>query len=572
MRFYGSLTNLACVLVLSVLSLVTLSSGARSAESAELPQSFDVGDFKLRGDQSEIVRGHLRQEALNRGQTFDESQDVGVALREACKRGPRILISMLAAPDDYVVELALEGLALKFGAGATAAAPKVLRLIEDSRQQERIAQLAVYTLKRISRPDDPSVVAALVAQLQRTAPEKFQLKATLTEVIGSSGASGQSALPLLKEQLQSENTPLQYRSFLAIAAIERASIPRGNRVSELRSLENLSPGSLLALFEEITNSPATQAKALSLLMRSSGDESPKYMRCLALEALRRTEVRAPEGVQMILSNLASDDAYLRASAALALASLDTNAVIAVPALVRALSQAHEEVRLQSAITLKRFGPKAAPAAEALAQALKKSTEYTPEVELAAYLEALKAIGPGARSASETLVALLPESSPLLRNRNKVVVHHLRGFILATLAEIGIPKQTLPFVLDGLANADATLAYAYMFASASRAAGALGPEARVVVPFLLRILKGEVRDDYITFETFNSHRSSNGEYTNCMTEALRALSRIGPDASEAVPYLEALLKKPGISLDGAGRLYRLPNVQEEARRALAAIQR
>ncbi len=572
MRFYGSLTKLAGVLVLSVLSLVTLPSGVRSAESAELPQSFDVGDFKLRGDQNEIVRGHLRQEALNRGQTFDESQDVGVALREACKRGPRILISMLAAPDDYVVELALEGLALKFGAGAAAAAPKVLRLIEDSRQQERIAQLAVYTLKRISRPDDPSVVASLVAQLQRTAPEKFQLKATLSEVIGSSGASGQSALPLLKEQLQSENTPLQYRSFLAIAAIERASIPRGNRVSELRSLENLSPGSLLALFDEITNSPATQARALSLLIRSGGDESPKYMRCLALEALRRTEVRAPEGVQMILSNLASDDAYLRVSAALALASLDTNAVIAVPALARALSQAHEDVRLQSAITLKRFGPKAAPAAEALAQALKKSTEHTPEVELAAYLEALKAIGPGARSASETLVALLPESSPLLRNRNKVVVHHLRGFILATLAEIGIPKQTLPFVLDGLANADATLAYAYMFASASRAAGALGPEARVVVPFLLRILKGEVRDDFITFETFNSHRSSNGEYTNCMTEALRALSRIGPDAIEAVPYLEALLKKPGISLDGAGRLYRLPNVQEEARRALAAIQR
>ncbi len=572
MRFYGSLTNLASVLVLSVLSLVTLSPGVRSAESAELPQSFDVGDFKLRGDQTEIVRGHLRQEALNRGQTFDESQDVGVALREACKRGPRILISMLAAPDDYVVELALEGLAVKFGAGAAAAAPKVLRLIEDSRQQERIAQLAVYTLKRISLPDDPSVVPALVAQLQRTAPEKFQLKATLTEVIGSSGASGQSALPLLKEQLQSENTPLQYRSFLAIAAIERASIPREKRASELRSLKNLSPGSLVTLFEEITNSPATMANALSLFLRSGGDESPKYMRCLALEALRRTKVQAPEGVQIILSNLGSDDAYLRASAALALASLDTNAVIAVPALALALSQAHEEVRLQSAITLKRFGPKAAPAAEALAQALKKSTEHTPEVELAAYLEALKAIGPGARSASETLVALLPESSPLLRNRNKGVVHHLRGFILATLAEIGIPKQTLPFVLDSLANADATLAYAYMFASASRAAGALGPDARVVVPFLLRILKGEVRDDYITFETFNSHRSSNGEYTNCMTEALRALSRIGPDASEAVPYLEALLKKPGISLDGAGRLYRLPNVQEEARRALAAIQR
>ncbi len=572
MRFYDSLTNLASALVLSVLSLVTLSPGVRSAESAELPQSFDVGDFKLRGDQSEIVRGHLRQEALNRGQTFDESQDVGVALREACKRGPRILISMLAAPDDYVVELALEGLAVKFGTGAAAAAPKVLRLIEDSRQQERIAQLAVYTLKRISLPDDPSVVPALVAQLQRTAPEKFQLKATLTEVIGSSGASGQSALPLLKEQLQSENTPLQYRSFLAIAAIERASIPREKRASELRSLKNLSPGSLVTLFEEITNSPATMANALSLFLRSGGDESPKYMRCLALEALRRTKVQAPEGVQIILSNLGGDDAYLRASAALALASLDTNAVIAVPALALALSQAHEEVRLQSAITLKRFGPKAAPAAEALAQALKKSTEHTPEVELAAYLEALKAIGPGARSASETLVALLPESSPLLRNRNKGVVHHLRGFILATLAEIGIPKQTLPFVLDGLANADATLAYAYMFASASRAAGALGPDARVVVPFLLRILKGEVRDDYVTFETFNSHRSSNGEYTNCMTEALRALSRIGPDASEAVPYLEALLKKPGISLDGAGRLYRLPNVQEEARRALAAIQR
>jgi hypothetical protein len=111
---------------------------------------------------------------------------------------------------------------------------------------------------------------------------------------------------------------------------------------------------------------------------------------------------------------------------------------------------------------------------------------------------------------------------------------------------------------------------HVYAAAARAAAALGPDAREAVPFLLRALKGEIRDQLITFEDFNQHRSSDGMYTTCKVEALRALAKIGAGAREAVPAIRALLEKPGLQLNATSRMFQAPDVSEEARHALQAI--
>jgi hypothetical protein len=140
--------------------------------------------------------------------------------------------------------------------------------------------------------------------------------------------------------------------------------------------------------------------------------------------------------------------------------------------------------------------------------------------------------------------------------------------LVTLAEIGVTPAAFPFVIDNLANTDRNMPYPY--AAAARAAASIGPRARLMVPYLIRALNNELRDDYITFETIRGHRSSSGEYTTCQIEAIRALARIGSAAREAVPYLEKLSKQPPMARTGSNRLQRVPDIAAEATAAILAI--
>ena len=113
--------------------------------------------------------------------------------------------------------------------------------------------------------------------------------------------------------------------------------------------------------------------------------------------------------------------------------------------------------------------------------------------------------------------------------------------------------------------------AYVFAAAARAAGRLGPEARAALPYLLKPLTRDISDNVVTFESFSSHQSSTRDYTNCLIEAIRALARMGAEARSALPFLQELSKPDPFARDNPNRLMRLPNVAEEARSAIKAIE-
>src|SRR5215212_1557567 len=77
---------------------------------------------------------------------------------------------------------------------------------------------------------------------------------------------------------------------------------------------------------------------------------------------------------------------------------------------------------------------------ALTRFLVRADGATDHLEVARALDELRAMGPKAAPAAETLSALLAHRAGLYRDRDKVQVIRLRGYIVVTLGEIGFPPS------------------------------------------------------------------------------------------------------------------------------------
>jgi len=241
------------------------------------------------------------------------------------------------------------------------------------------------------------------------------------------------------------------------------------------------------------------------------------------------------------------------------------------ALERGVSSSNPNVRLRSVLQIRELGPRAVMATKTLIAALRRAaTDGAPPREVGACLDSIRRIGTNAAPAASVIVQLLDENSPVYRNAQKHEVHRLRGFLLATLAEIGVAQDTLPIIMGALANSDQRSSVE--FAGAARAAGALGTHARPAVPFLVRALGERIDDDVIAFDRFDAHESSpTGQYTTCQVEALRALKQIGPTDEPTVRAVRAFLDQPLPEVEGTNVFRRIPNLRTEAGQTLAAIE-
>ena len=176
-----------------------------------------------------------------------------------------------------------------------------------------------------------------------------------------------------------------------------------------------------------------------------------------------------------------------------------------------------------------------------------------ESEVARELDRLRARGTAARDAGPALATLLPEQAALYRGRGPAEAVRLRGYVLATMADIGTPAEAIPFIVAELAHGHR----AYLMAAAARAAGGAGPAARSAVPHLLRILEpGFHDDDQVCLDAYNA-APPYPKTTTVRIEAIRSLARIG--ARDALPVLRAMARSESA-------------LREEAQRAAWAIER
>jgi HEAT repeat protein len=416
-------------------------------------------------------------------------------------------------------------------------------------------------------PATPEIVTALIASIQTKDPVG-PVNGGSIAALGRIGPQAGDALPVLRKYLDSPDPETQLAAYRSIGQIVKADLHPLEQLNKIDQAVNwkVADGGY-AVFRAIQEARA--AFAVPALLETFRQEPPTYVKGTVIETLGKLQSGDAAVIQLLLDTLPARwgspgdppaEKFLSDRARDALARLKSSDPQAVPILAKALSHSNPQVRKQAALALRKFGPKASPSVPALLEVITRADAKTSTHEIGACLDALRAIGPDARSAADTLVPLLSERSRLYRNQDKFLAHYLQAYILVTLADIGVPAGAKPYILDLLSNSDKTLAHGY--AAAARAAGTLGAQIPEAIPGLLRSLQPEFPDFPMSFQRFAI--ALGPEDASCRLEALRALAKMGAKAAEAVPLISRLAEeKPAAGIV-------VPPWDEEARRALRAI--
>jgi protein SCO1 len=155
------------------------------------------------------------------------------------------------------------------------------------------------------------------------------------------------------------------------------------------------------------------------------------------------------------------------------------------------------------------------------------------VEHESALEALVAAIRSEPHRREELVPLLREDAGVYRGVGAATATRIRGWILAAFAEVGLPPEAVPFVVEDLTTA----VEPYLLGAAARASrGAQSPE--LAAALITALERAHSRDDTITFEALRPTWPPRRP-TTVTAEVLEALRRLGPAAAHALPELRAL---------------------------------
>lgn len=480
-------------------------------------------------DVNDLVLGHLFR-------TYPMTAAEGVPL----------LVGLLDHPSEYVKGHAVQLLQYTYGVDAKAAVPKIVALLDDKKPHRWwLREWAAKALVVIA-PGDATVMAALAAAVQDKSPSEPVNRAAI-EGLGKFGPKAAESLPLVKKYLTSPDPETQLAAYRAAGQIASAPKPSPDELKKLTTVDWKGPDGGYAVFHAIQDAGSAAAVTVPALVATYGKETPLPVKATILETLGKVKAGDVATVQLLIDTLPARwshpgdppaEKFLSEHAREALFEASPSDPQAVPVLAKALASTGQHVRWQAARHLKKFGPKAAPAVPALVAALKVADVKLSTHQIGAYLDALRAIGPDARSAADTLVEMLSERSPLYKGQEPFLAHYLQAYIIVTLADIGVPDGAKPYILDLLNNSDKFTSHGY--AAACRAAGALGPNFPEALPGLQRALKPTFTDFVMSFQRFGM--ALGPEDSSCRLEALRALAKMGPKAAAALPRVEELSKE------------------------------
>jgi HEAT repeat protein len=475
---------------------------------------------------------------------------------------------LLDHPSDSVKAHAVQLLQYRYGSQAKTVTPKLIPLLNDKAPHPWwLREWAARALGVIA-PDNEEVLAALVASIQNKQTAEPVNRGSI-EVLGQFGPKARSALELVRKYVVSPDPETQIVAYRTVGQIVNAARPSLEDLKKLTEADWKEADGGYAVFRAIQEAGPAAAFTVPALVKTYRSDSPVCVKGTVIETLGKLKAGDGPAVQLLIAAIPArwgnpgdppSEKFLADLARDALQQVTPSDPQAVTVLAQALGHEDNEVRWQAALTLKRYGPKASPAVPALIAALKQADERLSTHQIGAYLDALRAIGPQAKSAGDTIVEFLSERSPLYKNRESFLAHYLQAYLLATLADIGVPDGAKPYILDLLNNSDPSTTHGY--AAAAKAASALGPTLPEAVPGLLRALKPTFTDFTMSFQRFGM--ALGPEDSSCRLEALRALAKIGPKAAQALPLVEQLAKeKPG-------RGESVPPWDEEAGRTLRAI--
>lgn len=247
---------------------------------------------------------------------------------------------------------------------------------------------------------------------------------------------------------------------------------------------------------------------------------------LALLAVLASGLHAQDAdLKQLVTDINNSDKLVRVQAMDGIAEQGANAAAAVPVLVAALGDSDEEIVWHAARTLGAIGEGAASAVPNLVAALE---DDRPKVRAySAY--ALGRIGKASMPATDKLIELAFDKEALVRRA-----------VLPALRRIDPPQEkTLPLVLKILEQGDMSVIIP--------ALGSLAEQGKDAIPKL----RGALKHD-------------KAQYWACLV-----LAEIGPDAVEAVPEIQEVLKskEPHVRLEA---LVTLGQIGAGAKAAVPAV--
>jgi protein SCO1/2 len=184
------------------------------------------------------------------------------------------------------------------------------------------------------------------------------------------------------------------------------------------------------------------------------------------------------------------------------------------------------------------------------------TGTTPLADVFAHVDRLRAMPDSAGK----LLEMLAEQSPIYAGRGSREAGRLRGYVLASFERTGLPEPATAFVIEELQ----TGYDAYVVAAAGRAIRGATTVPREIVPLLLAAIE-RIRqsDDVVRFDRVTPLQNGTTP-TTALTELFRTLAWLGPQADNALPWLEAMLARQPPAFSDA--------VCVEIKRAIMAISR
>jgi hypothetical protein len=499
------------------------------------------------------------------------SSSYGVNLKQAripAEEGVPFLMKWLDNKSEVVKRTAMRMLGV-YGTEAKSAVPMLQQLMSGD-PIRNVRDDAMLTLTKIE-PKNAEIAAAILERLGAAGADDSTNRAVLQALIAVAPLVPRSAVPRIakfQEHRWAEMGIYAHEAIGKILALERPTL------EQLRKMEAIdwrnAPDQGYSIFATIAEAGNKAEFAVPLLVELLIADLPPYLECVTLETLGKVKTGNPKLISALLDRMMAKDPLVRGKAYQALMIVDLKEPASVRAVAKGLRHSDPRVRSESAALLRRWDEtnKLTPAGHdeilaPLIETIKEANDELAAGNLSSCLLLLRGFGARAAPVAETLEKMY-RSDAYFKKLGKPFAAYQRASLLEALANIGIPESARPLFLEALQKGptnEADSGYAYTVSARAVAAFA---EAKQVVPLLLPALKVKGKEREFSYVDW-SRKGPDGRSTTARLEAIRALARIGPEASDALPLLreiaDAEAGKPG-SIELV--------IQGEARRAYNAI--
>lgn len=150
-----------------------------------------------------------------------------------------------------------------------------------------------------------------------------------------------------------------------------------------------------------------------------------------------------------------------------------------------------------------------------------------------------------KSGGESLAQLLPQNHPIYHNRGSNQMNRIRGYIIASFEQIGLPNSALMYVFEELENSKD----AYMVAASAKALRGLKTPSKTISTYLCKAIYNIAhKDNSVNFESYKPLWNTNIQFTTATEEALLTFQWLGNAAKDSLTFLEDYLNGHIITLD------------------------